>query len=94
MFTFKCKIRNDCFICFNKSILNFQANNNKLEVVYADEKLKLQNIFEDIKKKEDIIKICRNDLESKSNYNSRFVLRNNFVHKLHVLFLIFIDFSI
>lgn len=74
--------------------MNFQANNNKLEVVYADEKLKLQNIFEDIKKKEDIIKICRNDLESKSNYNSRFVLRNNFVHKLHVLFLIFIDFSI
>uniref|UniRef100_A0A2S2PZS0 Coiled-coil domain-containing protein 22 homolog n=1 Tax=Sipha flava TaxID=143950 RepID=A0A2S2PZS0_9HEMI len=55
----------------NAEINKKRANNNKLEVVYANEKLKLQNIFEEIKKKEDIIKICRNDLESKSNYNSR-----------------------
>lgn len=53
--------------------IHFQANNNKLKGVYDNEKLKLQNIFEEIKKKEDIIKICRNDLESKSNYNSRCV---------------------
>lgn len=52
---------------------HFQANNNKLEVVYNNEKSKLQNIFEEIKKKEEIIKICRTDLESKTNYNSRFV---------------------
>lgn len=51
----------------------FQVNNNKLKCVYNNEKFKLQNIFEEIKKKEDIIKICRNDLESKSNYNSRYV---------------------
>jgi len=42
-------------------------------MVYGNEKLKLQSIFEDIKKKEDIIKICKSDLESKSNYNSRSV---------------------
>lgn len=41
--------------------------------MYEEEKLRLQNIFEDIKKKEAIIKICKSDLESKSNYNSRFV---------------------
>lgn len=51
----------------------FQANNNKFKFVYENEKLKLQNIFEEIKKKEDVIKICKNDLESKSNYNSRYV---------------------
>lgn len=42
-------------------------------MVHGSEKLKLQNIFEDIQKKEDIIKICRNDLDSKPNYNSRCV---------------------
>lgn len=52
---------------------NFQANNNKLEMIHGREKFKLQNIFEEIMKKEDIIKICKNDLESKSNYNSRSV---------------------
>jgi len=41
--------------------------------MHGNEKLKLQNIFEDIQKKEDIIKICRNDLDSKPNYNSRSV---------------------
>ncbi|VVC41059.1 Hypothetical protein CINCED_3A002051 [Cinara cedri] len=48
-----------------------RANNNKLEIIYGNEKSKLQNIFEEIKKKEEIIKICRTDLESKTNYNSR-----------------------
>ncbi|XP_060856345.1 coiled-coil domain-containing protein 22 isoform X2 [Metopolophium dirhodum] len=48
-----------------------RAKNIKLETVHGNEKLKLQNIFEDIQKKEDIIKICRNDLDSKPNYNSR-----------------------
>ncbi|XP_050426844.1 coiled-coil domain-containing protein 22 [Adelges cooleyi] len=47
------------------------ANNNRLESVYTNEKLKLQTIFDEIKKKENLIKLCRNDLESKSNYNSR-----------------------
>lgn len=42
-------------------------------MTHGKEKLKLQNIFEEIKKKENIIKICKNDLESKSNYNSRSV---------------------
>lgn len=44
-------------------------------MVYVNEKLKLQSIFEEIKKKEEMIKICKNDLESKSNYNSRSVHR-------------------
>jgi len=55
------------------NLIIFKAKNIKLEVVYGNEKLKLQNIFEDIQKKEDIIKICRNDLDSKPNYNSRSV---------------------
>lgn len=55
----------------NETLNKKQAKNIKLEVVYGNEKLKLQNIFEDIQKKEDIIKICRNDLDSKPNYNSR-----------------------
>lgn len=42
-------------------------------MTHGNEKLKLQNIFEEIKKKENIIKICKNDLESKPNYNSRCV---------------------
>jgi len=55
----------------NEEINKKRANNNKLDVMYENEKERLQNIFEDIKKKEAIIKICKNDLESKSNYNSR-----------------------
>lgn len=65
-----------CKIYYNYQIIyiNFQADNNKLETVYSNEKLKLQNIFEEINKKEEIIKICKSDLESKTNYNSRSVL--------------------
>ncbi|KAL5237629.1 hypothetical protein ACI65C_005039 [Semiaphis heraclei] len=57
----------------NDELNKKRAKNIKLETVYGNEKLKLQNIFEDIQKKEDIIKICRNDLDSKPNYNSRSV---------------------
>ncbi|XP_003240049.1 coiled-coil domain-containing protein 22 [Acyrthosiphon pisum] len=55
----------------NDELIKKRAKNIKLETVHGNEKLKLQNIFEDIQKKEDIIKICRNDLDSKPNYNSR-----------------------
>lgn len=40
---------------------------------FGNEKFKLQSIFDEIKKKEEIIKIGRHNLDSNSNYNSRFV---------------------
>lgn len=40
---------------------------------YGNEKSKLQSIFDEIKKKEEMIKIGRRDLDSNSNYNSRLV---------------------
>ncbi|XP_050528553.1 coiled-coil domain-containing protein 22 isoform X5 [Daktulosphaira vitifoliae] len=46
-----------------------KINNDKL--LHEVEKLRLQTIFEEIKKKEDLIKLCKTEFESKSNYNSR-----------------------
>ncbi|XP_050528550.1 coiled-coil domain-containing protein 22 homolog isoform X2 [Daktulosphaira vitifoliae] len=52
-----------------EKIAKKKINNDKL--LHEVEKLRLQTIFEEIKKKEDLIKLCKTEFESKSNYNSR-----------------------